>query len=108
MYDIATNILSAFPLLLKGIVLIYIVSRRPSVRASTAIGAREGDLEILEYWDVDCKLSGVLDVKHGVVFIVIALWFMMTASYTEFFMLEKGSVPKKTERVFSKWEKSCP
>jgi len=110
---IITDISSAIPLLLKGIELIDKVKKRPIITESAGIGARGGNLEILEYWNFTCRLNGVLQIKNGVAIILIALWVMIASSFIEFLCWrrlkssENGNfhVPKGySEQIISAWD----
>lgn len=94
-YVLGTDIIAAFPLLLKGIVLMQIVENRPPLLGISAIGYRGGNLEILEYWDFLSRLTGVLQLNNGAVFILISLSFMMASSFTEFLCWRRVRYRKK-------------
>ncbi len=82
-YVFGTDILAAFPLLIKGFEL-AIVYPRTRVKMYSTLSVTGKKYGVYERWFTECKPPVGKSITNGTIIISVALWFMMASSYCEF------------------------
>ena len=82
-YVFATDILTALPLLTRGIELV-IAHPRSTVRMHSTLSMIGHKYGVFERWDLECETPVGITERFGIVLIPIAVWFKIASSYFEF------------------------
>ena len=83
LYMLATDILAACPMLIKGIELV-IVYPRAKVKMYSTLGMSGEKFGVFEGWYTECNAQVGVTQTVGAILMSVALWSMMASSYSEF------------------------